>query len=37
MGECRKLVHGVVVRLLELLEENPDKFDALSCDRPVNS
>jgi C_GCAxxG_C_C family probable redox protein len=35
MQECRKLVHGVVVRMLELLEENPDKFEALSCDRPV--
>jgi C_GCAxxG_C_C family probable redox protein len=29
MQECRKLVHEVVVRLLELLAENPDKFDAL--------
>jgi C_GCAxxG_C_C family probable redox protein len=35
MKECRRLVHGVVVRLLELLEENTDKFEALSCDRPV--
>jgi C_GCAxxG_C_C family probable redox protein len=35
MAECRKLVQGVVVRLLELLEENPDKVEALSCDRPV--
>ncbi len=34
MVQCRKLVHGVVVRLLELLEQNPDKFEALSCDRP---
>jgi C_GCAxxG_C_C family probable redox protein len=35
MLECRRLVRGVVVRLLELLEENTDKFEALSCDRPV--
>jgi C_GCAxxG_C_C family probable redox protein len=35
MLECRRLVHGVVVRLLELLEENTDKCEALSCDRPV--
>ncbi len=35
MRECRKLVHGVVLRLLELLEENPDQFEPLRCDRPV--
>ncbi|MGD8835345.1 MAG: C-GCAxxG-C-C family protein [Desulfobacteraceae bacterium] len=36
MRECRRLVHGVVVQLLELLEQNPDKVEALNCDRPIN-
>lgn len=35
MQECLKLVRGMVVRLLVLLEEDPDQFETLRCDRPA--
>lgn len=35
MIECRKLVHGVVLRLLDLLEVNSDEFKAMRTDHPV--
>ncbi len=35
MAECRKLVHGVVASLLRLIAEDPDRYDALNCDRPA--